>query len=270
MKAPAYSLAALLAITSLCGSVIAAPLAPHRAVYDIKLKRAADRTGIESIRGRMVFDFNGSACEGFTTRYRFVMEIDGGGEKRITDQQTATHEDGDGGAFSFSTRNFVNSVLDGEIRGHATAQPHALSVELSKPREAAFELPQGHFPTSHLLELIERAGKNETQYETAVFDGSDDANAVLTTSVFISRLATPAAEDPEKKALGILGADRFWPVSVAYFVPGSSEGDAVPLYRIDFKLHDNGVTRDLLMDYGDYTLAGQLIDLKLFDPPACR
>jgi hypothetical protein len=40
----------------------------------------------------------------------------------------------------------------------------------------------------------------------------------------------------------------------------------LPIYSLAFKLHDNGVARDLLMDYGDYVLKGRLVDLALFDP----
>src|SRR5690606_8872068 len=204
MMVPAYSFAALVAIASCAGPAAAAALAPHRAVYDIRLAHAADRTGIDAIVGRMVYAFTGSPCDGFTTRFRFVMSIQSGEEKRITDQQTTTHEDGDGRSFSFSTRNFVNNTLDREIRGHAEATDEGLTVELSKPQAAAYRLPDGLFPTSHLGNLIERAGRGETFYETAIYDGSDDADAVLTTTVFVGQPAPAADSDAEKKALGTL------------------------------------------------------------------
>ena len=38
-----------------------------------------------------------------------------------------------------------------------------------------------------------------------------------------------------------------------------------PEYRIAFKLHENGLTRDLLMDYGDFSMKGKLVDLSVFD-----
>jgi hypothetical protein len=40
----------------------------------------------------------------------------------------------------------------------------------------------------------------------------------------------------------------------------------VPEYRISFKLHENGLTRDLVMDYGDFSMTGKLVNLALFDP----
>ena len=67
-------------------------LLAHRAVYDLDLKSATDRSGIDSMVGRMVYEFNGSACDGYTTRFRLVTQITSGGEKRLTDQQTTTYE----------------------------------------------------------------------------------------------------------------------------------------------------------------------------------
>src|SRR6185437_509802 len=40
-------------------------LAPHRAVYDLRLLRTRGRGDIEAVRGRIVYDFSGSACAGY-------------------------------------------------------------------------------------------------------------------------------------------------------------------------------------------------------------
>ena len=34
---------------------------------------------------------------------------------------------------------------------------------------------------------------------------------------------------------------------------------------VRFKLHENGITRDLTMDYGDFSMTGKLVNLSLFD-----
>jgi hypothetical protein len=36
-------------------------LAPHRAVYDVALKDASDRSGITGMNGRIVYEFQGSS-----------------------------------------------------------------------------------------------------------------------------------------------------------------------------------------------------------------
>ena len=44
----------------------------------------------------------------------------------------------------------------------------------------------------------------------------------------------------------------------------------MPSYRINFKMYRNGVTRDLKMDYGDFSMTGKLVNLQLFDMPKCK
>ena len=79
-------------------------LVPHRAVYDLELKDASDRSGIAGMYGRMVYEFNGSACEGYTVSFRFVTQVDTGEEVRLTDQQTTTFEDGEGNTLALMSR----------------------------------------------------------------------------------------------------------------------------------------------------------------------
>jgi hypothetical protein len=40
----------------------------------------------------------------------------------------------------------------------------------------------------------------------------------------------------------------------------------LPTYTISLKLHGNGITRDLRMDYGDFSVKGRLVNLAVFDP----
>ncbi len=54
---------------------------------------------------------------------------------------------------------------------------------------------------------------------------------------------------------------RIWPVEIAYFDPGEGNGEELPSYRITFKLYENGITRDLVMDYGDFSMTGRLVEL---------
>ncbi|QDZ02477.1 DUF1849 family protein [Nitratireductor mangrovi] len=260
--------AALLASTALAfvPAALAQPsLAPHRAVYDIFLDEASDRSGITAIKGRMVYEFNGSACEGYTVNFRFVTRIDTADASRLTDQQTSTYEDADGKTFNFVTKAYVDQALDREVKGHATRQADAIVVEIDKPQENTVELEPTQFPTQHLAELIGKARAGETFYETSLFDGSEDADRIMTTTVIIGREEMPDVGDEELQVAKAIEPQAFWPVSIAYF--DLSEGEEIPDYRIDFKLHENGITRDLVMDYGDFSMTGKLVDLSVFEQP---
>jgi hypothetical protein len=243
-------------------------LQPHRAVYDLALDKASDRSGITGLTGRMVYEFNGSPCDGYTVNFRFVTRITTSDVSRLTDQQTTTYEDAAGKTFSFSTKSFVDQAPDKEVKGTATKDAKGIEVMLEKPQETTLQLAPTQFPTQHLFEMIEKAEKGETFYQTSLFDGSDDANKVMTTTVVVGKPAKIEKSDPELLALDGLGKDKFWPVDIAYFDTSSPDGgEEVPQYRISFKLHPNGLTRDLVMDYGDFSMTGKLVNLKLFDSP---
>ena len=239
----------------------------HRAVYDLALDKASDRSGIIGLQGRMVYEFNGSPCEGYTVNFRFVTQMDTGETSRLTDQQTTTFEDAGGKSFSFVTKSFTDQALERELKGTAMREPNGLKVEIDKPEKNSLELRKTQFPTQHLVELIGKANTGETFYETNLFDGSENGDKVMTTTVIVGKKADAAASDPELPVLDKLSKDKYWPVDIAYFDEANDGGEEVPEYRIAFKLHENGLTRDLLMDYGDFSMKGKLVDLSVFDQP---
>lgn len=247
----------------------AGTLAPHRAVYDLALDNASDRSGITGLAGRMVYEFAGSPCDGYTVTFRFVTRIDTEDTSRLTDQQTTTYEDGEGRSFDFVTRSFVDKELSSELRGSARSRHDGTLVSLEKPQKQEVTLQPAQFPTHHLKELLANARNGETFYEAALFDGSDEADKVMTTTVIVGKAAKANASDPELKAMGDLAGASFWPVDMAYFDlgDGGADGEELPTYRISFKLYDNGMTRDLVMDYGDFSMTGTLVDLVVFDAP---
>src|SRR3546814_8252693 len=80
--------------TALAGAESAGALVPHRAVYDLRLKDASERSGIDGMNGRMVYEFTGSACTGFTTNFRFVTRINSGEASRLTEIGRASGREG--------------------------------------------------------------------------------------------------------------------------------------------------------------------------------
>ena len=63
-------------------------LAPHRAIYDLKLSKSRGSRGIEAVRGRIVYDFSGNACEGYELQFRQVSELDSGEGKAAFERFT--------------------------------------------------------------------------------------------------------------------------------------------------------------------------------------
>ncbi len=261
---------ALFLVTS-AGAASAAPISadsaarlliPHRAVYDLKLKDASERSGIEGMFGRMVYEFNGSACTGFTTNFRLVTKISTGEETRVSDQQTKTFEDLSAKQFHFETKSFTDEQLDKSVTGDASEGEGGVKVELQGENVREVDLPASAFPTSHMLDIIQQAKENKRIFETRVFDGSENGDQALLTSTVIGKSETPEKSDAEAGAAGEFAKSPYWPVTIAYFNDGAA-GDPMPVYNMSFKLYENGITRDLTMDYGDFSLEGSLVKLEL-------
>lgn len=248
-------------------------LVTHRAVYDLKLKDASDRSGVEGMFGRMVYEFTGSACSAFTTNFRLVTKIDTGEDTRLSDQQTKTVENLAEHTFHFETKSFTDDQLDKQIGGDASKSKDGVKVELTGKDPAKdkreISLPVSAFPTDHMLEVIENAKQGKHFFEERVFDGSENGDQSLLTTTVIGKQQTPAQDDPDADKAGPFAKTPFWPVTIAYF-DDSAAGDPTPVYNMSFKLYENGITRDLTMDYGDFVLTGTLTKLELLDKPACK
>jgi len=97
---------------ALLSPVVAAPaqkveFAPHRAIYDLKLKSSHGR-GIESVRGRILYDFSGSACAGYELKFRQVSQLESEGKSVLSDLTSTTWEDGAAQNFRFDSKNRTN------------------------------------------------------------------------------------------------------------------------------------------------------------------
>ncbi|MDA4843953.1 cell envelope integrity EipB family protein [Hoeflea poritis] len=243
-------------------------LVSHRAVYDLELQDASERSGIESMFGRMVYEFNGSACSGYTVGFRFVTQVDTGNAVRLTDQQTTTYENVEEKTFRFITKSYVNQKLDLEVRGSAKADGRGTSVDLTIPRRAKLELDPAQFPTAQMISLIERAKNGERFFQSHLFDGSDEGSKVMLTTSVVGSPRVATVDEQEKDATGEFANLPTWPVTIAYF-DETKKDEETPVYRISFKLYENGITRDLIMDYGEFALRGTLSSLETFDGDGC-
>jgi hypothetical protein len=61
-----------------------------------------------------------------------------------------------------------------------------------------------------------------------------------------------------------------WPVSIGYFEPGSDHTDAVPAYELSFLFFENGVSRQLFIDYGEFSMRGDLKEIVFHPPSKCE
>ncbi|MGU3536268.1 cell envelope integrity EipB family protein [Methylobacterium sp. A54F] len=242
-------------------------LANHRAVYDLSLASSGGTRAVESARGRIVIDFRGDACKGYTMQTRQVTELTSGESgERTSDLRNTTFESGDGHDFRFKTVTVLNGAPSPAVDGTAEAG-EGLKVRLKEPKRDQFgDRAPVLFPSAHMRRLIEAARAGDTTLSAKVFDGSDDGRKVYDTLAVIGRPVTAptnAAGSDRDKPLraGAMAAVPYWPVTLSYFTQG--EGERTPIYTLSFNLYENGVSGALKLDYGDFAILGDLTRLDL-------
>ena len=197
MNAPAYVtrliLPALAVALAAAGAAPAAPapdkvfLAPHRAVYDLKLSKSHGGRSIEAVRGRILYDFSGNACDGYELQFRQVSELDSGeGKSAVSDLRSTTWEDAAAKKFRFNSENLLNEHQTDAVDGHAERDAAAVSVSLSKPKEKTFTEPvNAVFPTEHMRRIIIAAREGKSILEFPVYDGSESGEKLYNTLTVI-------------------------------------------------------------------------------------
>ena len=256
-------------------ALAASQMVPHRAVYEMTLEDVRSGSGISAIDGRMVFEFTGSACDGYSLNMRMVTQMtDSQGLTNLTDLRSSTWEQGNGKKFRFQSAQYLNDKLGDVTMGRAerAAPKEAVTVKLSQPSRAELDISGPIlFPTQHSLKLIEKAIEGKTVFQAKIYDGSEKGRKVYETTAFIGTEVKPGAEATriEKAAKDKrLGEIPSWPVSIGYFE--LTDGDLTPSYQIDFRLYENGVSRELLIDYGEFTIHGTLSSLEYLKAKTCK
>src|SRR5277367_5424266 len=79
------------------------PLIAHRAIYDLSLGDVRGNAQIASVSGRILYDFDGNACDGYSLQFRQVSELDTGeGKTSTSDLRSTTWEGADASHWSRS------------------------------------------------------------------------------------------------------------------------------------------------------------------------
>ena len=248
-------------------------ITPHRAIYDVKLIKASERSGIKSMKGRMVYEVRGNECDGISLQYRFLTRVTTGRDQFLSDQHTSTYESADGLDFTFLNKSFLNEQLEKTIKGRARQVEDGLMVVLDSPSAQEFKFSKARFLTSYLVKMIELAKKGEHFLRDDLYDGSDGGDEIIATSSFISNPKSISdSKDGENADIAAkLKGFEAWTVSMSYFDKGTgATGEHLPVFESKFLLFENGISSDLVMRYPDYTLSGKMTELELFDNKSCK
>ena len=248
------------------------PLAAHRAAYDISLLDSSGPTPSSaqtpvSATGLIAYEFRGSACEGYTSNFRQMTQMERSEGESISMQVNAmSFEEGDGKSMRFQIDSRGPQDTP-PVAGTATrGADDEMRVVLTKPKAQTLDF--GHevlFPTQHIEHLIEAAKHGGGAMQARVYDGSDTGAKIFATLSVVGKEATKPDEDTETASA--LSAVRRWPVVISYF--DEAKTDAPPDYTLSFDLYENGVSGSLKLDYGAFALRARLRKLELLPTSAC-
>ncbi|MDE2385076.1 MAG: DUF1849 family protein [Alphaproteobacteria bacterium] len=251
----------------------AAGLVAYRALYSFEPARVDSSTGPVPVDGAIAYEVSGSECAGYTvaTRIgnRFVQDQQG---EKLMDLQSTTFETADGLEFQLDQTQYVNKTVADQAR-ISVKRPSPGQVahgEIKDGKGTQFAVgPEVIFPTAHEKKLLAAAAKGETRDETLIYDGSDGANYFRAiTFIGKKREAGSYAPDTANAEAKPLQGLASWPFSIGYYATADKGSDA-PVFQASFNMYENGVTTELLFDYGTYAMRGRLQKLEMLPDEAC-
>ena len=250
---------------------------PHQALYELSLLKSRGSNAINSARGRILYNFSGSACEGYTSEFRQVSELDSGeGKVTLSDLRSTSWEDGAGKSYRFKIDSRMNDTDTSPVDGVAERIGDHITVKLTQPAAKTFTLDGATvFPTEQIERIVAAAREGKSVLELTVYDGSDNGEKVYNTLSVIGQPIpgdrTIDSPDPSTQN-DIMKTMTRWPVTVSYYDRDTraNEGEQTPVYAMSFELFENGVSRALVLDYNDFVISGALGKFDVKDSKPCK
>jgi len=258
--------AAVVTIAAYAPSASGAEVAPHRALYSMTLGSARNDSGVVDARGTMDYEW-GETCDGWTIeqRYRLKMRYAESADVDII-SSFVTWEAKDGTRYRFNQKQTRNGEVDQEIRGEARLDAPGKGgvAEFTKPQPQTLRLEPGVlFPSAHTITLIDAAREGQNFLSRLVFDGATDENAVQVSAA----IGIKVTADPAAAVRSSLLERPGWRMRLAFF-PADASAEK-PDYELGMRLLDNGVSQEMVIDYGDYAIRAKLDDIEPLPKPSC-
>ena len=261
-------------------------LAPHKALYDVRLVSSKNGSQMVNISGKMLYEWKPS-CEGWITNHRFSLNYDYADSPGINiSSDFTTFESFDGKTLNFSSRRKRDGEIYEELRGRAdmTEKGGAGIAKYSVPEDLSFDLTKNTlFPTGHTINLLEQARQGKKFYNVRIFDGSDDEGPVDINSFIGTKIPAnksgEAGKAPLKKENSFKPASTNsidnslvdvpgWNVRMAFFPTGATESSSD--YELSMVFHENGVISDMVIEYADFSVRQKLVALEKVTPETCQ
>ena len=253
------------------------PFLSHQALYELSLVKSRGSNAISGARGRILYNFSGSACEGYTSEFRQVSELDSGeGKLTLSDLRSSSWEDAGGKSYRFKIDTRMNDAASTPVDGIAERVGDHITVKLNQSVAKTFNLDGNIvFPTEQIQHIIAAARAGNSVLELTVYDGSDNGEKVYNTLSVIGQpipgTKSIASPDPSTANDQMKSLTR-WPVTVSYYdrEAKAKDGEQTPVYAMSFELFENGVSRALVLDYNDFVISGAMGKFDVKDSKPCK
>ncbi|HOO50104.1 MAG TPA: DUF1849 family protein [Alphaproteobacteria bacterium] len=255
-------------------------LAPHRAVYEIKTKTIRRGSAVIGLEGALVYDFK-VGCTGWITDHRFNMVYEYSSANPVqVDSKFSSFESFDGSSMSFSSTRSRDGEVYETLRGLADMTSKK-SVHYSLPADGEDDilLKAGTlFPVAHTSYLLKQARDGKRVVHAVVFDGSDQSGPVEMNAILGRKIA--AKNDAAEKYSSSLKSDMKGPIDAQLLAaPGwtihmavfpSNEKESLADYELSMDVLENGIVREMNVDYHDFSIVQRLIALEKRQPESCK
>ena len=236
---------------------------PHEAIYGLDLVEQSAEAGILRLEGRLVWRW-ARVCDGWEVEQRDEVTILVDRGAVITEESVYdAWESSDGRDLRFNLIRHTNGILTYQYSGIATISDDGMgTAHYRLPGPQQLQLPADTlFPVTHSLDLLRRAQAGEAAYSAWLFDVANGYG--------VSELRTtigppnPVAGSPE----AYLSETASWPVEMTYYP--AADGAGAPAYRVEARLHANGVMETMDIDVGDFVVRASLSKLVVLPEPEC-
>jgi len=267
-----WKLGVLMAAMGIDGATAAPSIRAHEATYVMTQVRQYSQQSRDSflIRADGVLKYRfEKTCEGWLVDHQNVllMKTQDNHQIQVLSSYTSL-ESFDGSSLQFRgqeerTTNDQAPVLE-TIKGWAKRTPDHVAVTFTAPQSLSFQLPgDTAFPTSHLLEALERASEAAYVFGGPYFDGSDVNNQFKADTVVIPSQPMAAMTFDQT----VLEEAPTWMLNLSFYP--LNDPSSVPSLEIGARYRKDGVALQLRQDFGDLVVEGALKKFTYLPEPRC-
>ena len=248
-------------------------LATYRALYVFEPTRIDQTAVSRPVDGQLAYEVSGSECAGYTIDSRFANRFtDSEQSDRLIDLQSSTYESTDGLQLEVIQKQFVNKKPADDLRisiSRNTAGDEGLG-EMKGSKAKSFKVAkEALFPTAHQKKLLALAQSGATHDVTDLYDGSNDVKQYRVVT-FISKRRAPGSYESDVKnpLIKDLQKQASWSFQLGYY-PLEDKQAEEPEFQANFNMYENGVSTEMLFDYGTYAMRGKIMQFELTKPETC-